>query len=98
MNLLPNDERVLQRKILLIFIGICIPLGLGYSILHTILFYTFEGHRGGLTIENFFYVFAIGMLFTCAFRDYKMFGSGLKEYYLGGCKSGTRRKLRMTGY
>lgn len=92
MIMFPNKENVKQRIILLIISGACSIGTIIYSIFGIFLYTTKKAPNfylelikkfKGFYAEEFFWAFLMIMISVTIYRDYLMFGLGLKDYHGG---------------
>ncbi|KHN69175.1 hypothetical protein CWI42_091020 [Ordospora colligata] len=87
-----NDEYVAHRIVFLILSGIFFVGGIVSLALDIVHFFVNNVTKLESIVDSLFYMFIMFLLFIGGFRDYKMFGSGLKEYY-NGITTSSRKKL-----
>jgi hypothetical protein len=76
-----NDENAAQRTTVLALIAASSCLGLAFFIVRISLLGDTSSALIASSVRNFTYSAVNILLFMTAYKDYKLFGSGLKEYY-----------------
>jgi hypothetical protein len=91
LYLFENDENVTQRRILLGLTAFDTCVGMALFVLAIVLLDGTSSEIIANALRTFTYFAVNLLLFVDAYRDYKMFGVGLREYY----KEKHLRRLRL---